>query len=289
MSKIFNIREKQFKKLVNLISEDSTEERFDEEDYIEVFIKFFRKWIEERHGEGKSSLPLSYLLLKYLDDFIEEYKLNQSIESWRGNLRNMAMIGRELIKRGKSQLQTMRPQQKFTSKFSRPLEIFVKQLGLPEYISFIIQEEKPYELKIKINVDWEKMIRSASFEKGFTTIKNEFEKKIQDFLGVEFGNPIHGELKLDFDRNPNYFGYENWVKQSLNKVIKKQIRELPQAKALHRIKFEIDDYRPVAKMTLVFKDYTPNFGYNQKKEFVEQVKNILTSAGYNSEAIKVSF
>jgi hypothetical protein len=99
-------------------------------------------------------------------------------------------------------------------------------------------------------------------------------------LGVEFGNPIHGQLKLEFGR-PDYVGVDEWVKKSLNKEIKKKIKELPGSHILHAIKFETNNPSMGGELKLSFKSW------NRRNDFIKVVKELLQSMGYNTNILKV--
>ena len=100
-------------------------------------------------------------------------------------------------------------------------------------------------------------------------------------MGVEFGNPVHGQLKLDFGR-PQYIGVDEWVKKTLNKEIKKKIRELPNSRILHAIKFETKSYELGGELKLSFKSW------NGRHDFIKNAKELLQSMGYNTNILNVT-
>ena len=100
-------------------------------------------------------------------------------------------------------------------------------------------------------------------------------------MGVEFGNPVHGQLKLDFGR-PQYVGVDEWVKKTLNKQIKKEIRGLPRASLmLHAIKFETNNPSIGGELKFSFKSW------NGRNEFLRSAKELLQQMGYNINILKV--
>jgi hypothetical protein len=100
-------------------------------------------------------------------------------------------------------------------------------------------------------------------------------------LGVEFGNPVHGQLKLEFGR-PDFIGVDEWVKQSLNKKIKKEIKTLPNSRVLHAIRFETLGSSTIGgELKLSFKSWSG------RNDFIKNVKELLQSMGYNTNILKV--
>ena len=109
-------------------------------------------------------------------------------------------------------------------------------------------------------------------------IKVELQNKIRDFLGIELGNPTHGQLEFNFDKM--YIGVDEWAKKSLNKEIKKKIRELPSARVLHAIKFETMSHNLGGELKFSFKNW------NGRNDFMKDVKELLQNMGYNTEILK---
>jgi len=205
----------------------------------------------------------------------------QFILGYRGTLGNAAKVGREFVKMGKHKLPSLRSQDKFTEKFKKPLDYFVSQLNLPDFMTINFSEETPYNVNVKLLIDWEELIKYQG-EKIFKPdeIRNELKKKIEDFLGVETGNPTHGQLAFNFSKV--YVGVDEWIKKSLNKEIKKKIKELPNAKRiLHAIKFETSSYSLGGELKFSFRSW------NGKSDFMKSVRELLKSMGYNIEILKL--
>jgi hypothetical protein len=169
----------------------------------------------------------------------------------------------------------------FTEKYKKQLSFFIEKLELPDFLKIVLTEKTPYNLSIKLNVDWEKLIKYQG-DKIFkpNDIQNELQKRIKDFLGVELGNPTHGQLSIAFDKE--YLGVEEWVKKTLNKEIKKKIKELPKSNILHAVKFETWGTRLGGQLKLSFKSWSG------RNEFTKNVKELLEQMGYNTKILGVS-
>ena len=283
MKKTLILTESELIKVVNRIVESYSDDTYDDEDYVEVFLHYFRPWIRANHGDEIGEYPLSFLVKKYISEFAEANGIRpeEVIYSYRNNLTNASNFGKRLVRMGKHKLPSLRSQDKFTEKFKKPLDYFVNQLNLPDFMTINFSEETPYNVNVKLLIDWEELIKYQG-EKIFKPdeIRNELKKKIEDFLGVETGNPTHGQLAFNFSKV--YVGVDEWIKKSLNKEIKKKIKELPNAKRiLHAIKFETSSYSLGGELKFSFRSW------NGKSDFMKSVRELLKSMGYNIEILKL--
>lgn len=283
MKKTLTLTESELIKVINRIVESYGDDTYDDEDYVEVFLQYFRPWIRANHGDEVGEYPLSFLVKKYISEFALNNGLNPDnvIFSYRNNLSNAANVGKNLVKQGKHKLPSLRSQEKFTEKFKAPLEFFVSQMNLPDFITLRFVETTPYNVRVETLVDWEGLIKSQGDAKyHIDKIRKEIRDRIQGFLGVDFGNPTHGQLRLDFG-NADYIGVDDWVKTTLNKKIKKEIKALPNSRILHAIKFGTNNPSFGGELKLSFK------GWNGRNDFIKSVKELLQSMGYNTNILKV--
>jgi hypothetical protein len=283
MKKTITLTESELVKVVNRIVESYSDEMYDDEDYVEVFLHYFRPWVKKNHGDEIGEYPLSYLVKKYIAEFAEDNGMypDQVIYGYRNNLTNASNVGKRLVRMGKHKMPSLRSQDKFTDRYKNPLEFFIRQLELPDFIKIIFIETTPYNVNVEFQVDWERLIKYQGTEKFNTEkIKKEIQEKIKSFLGIELGNPTHGQLKLDFGR-AIYVGVDEWVKKTLNKEIKKKIKELPNARILHAIKFETNNPSLGGDLKFSFKSW------NGRNDFMKNSRELLQSLGYNTNILKV--
>jgi hypothetical protein len=283
MKKTLTLTESELIEVINIIVESYNDDTYDVEDYIEIFFDNFRPWVKKKHGDEVGSYPFSYLVKKYMSEFISDFGMNpiEIAYNYRGTIGNAERIGREFVKTGKHKLPSLRSQKKFTEKYAKALEFFVNQLDLPDFMEILFVEETPYRLKVVFNIDWESLIKSEGSEKiKYSEIKQQLEGKIKDYLGVELGNPTHGNL--DFSFRKEYVGVDDWVKKTLNKEIKKKIRELPNSRILHAIRFETNSYGMGGELKLSFKSW------NYRSDFVKSVRELLQGMGYNTNILQVT-
>ena len=284
MKRSVKLTESELVKVINRIVESYSDETYDDEDYVEVFFQYFRPWVKKNHGDEIGEYPLSYLVKKYISEFALDNGMHPDnvIFGYRNNLTNAAHVGKKLVQQGKHKLPTLRSQEKFTEKYKKPLEFFLSDLNLPDFIKVEFIEDTPYKVYMKVDVDWERLIKyQGDVRPNFDVIYRELKKRIEDFLGVEIGNPTYGQLS--FNMNKQYVGVDEWVKKTLNKEIKKKIKELPNARILHAIRFEAygSSSSMGGELKLSFKSW------NGASEFIKSVKSLLQEMGYNTEILHV--
>ena len=283
MKKTLTLTESELVQVVNKIVESYSDDTYADEDYVEVFLHYFRPWVKKNHGDEIGEYPLSYLVKRHIKEFVLDNGMHPDnvIFGYRNNLTNAANIGKKLVQQGKHKLPSLRSQDKFTERYKGPLGFFISQLDLPDFIKINFTENTPYNVHIQMLVDWEGLIKSQGEERyNVNTIKKEIEDKIKGFLGVELGNPTHGQLRLNFS-HADYVGIDEWVKKGLNKEIKKKVKELPNARILHAIKFETSRPSLGGELKLSFKSW------NGRNDFMKNVKDLLQSLGYNTNILKV--
>ena len=283
MKKVLSLTESELIKVINRIVESYSDDVYNDEDYVEVFFHYFRPWVKKNHGDEIGEYPLSYLVKKYVAEFATDNGMHPDnvIFGYRNNITNAANIGKKLVQQGKHKLPSLRSQEKFTEKYKKPLEFFISELNLPDYIKFDLIEENPYNIWAIFDVNWEGLIKYQGTEKiKPDAVVKELTQRISDFLGIEIGNPTYGQLSLKLKKD--YVGIDEWIKKTLNKEIKKKFRELPNSRILHAIKFETKSYELGGDLKLSFKNW------NGRNDFIKNAKELLQSMGYNTDILNVT-
>ena len=121
-----------------MISENIDLSDYKDEDFLEVFINHFRPWVKLNHGDEVGEYPMSLLVSKYFDEFAKDLGMNERFYGARTN--NLVRAGREIVSLGKHTLKSLKSKVKFTERYGTALDMFVKQLELPDFISvYLIQ------------------------------------------------------------------------------------------------------------------------------------------------------
>ena len=115
------------------------------------------------------------------------------------------------------------------------------------------------------------------------TLLDKLKKYLRNFLGVEFGNPAYGEVDMEAGKT-NYVGLDAWVKNVLNKKLKKEIKALFKPNPIHAIKFEVHNGK--ATMKIVFLD---SFGYGTRSNTIKEIRSYLENQGYSPNVFEVEY
>lgn len=258
-----------------------------DEDYIDLFLEVFKTWLINEKGIRIQDFPTSYLLSQHMKEFSQAIGMpDQDIDylfryGHNVNFNTMKRIAQFLLKSGKKTLPSLRSQQKFTEKYKKLLDFFVKKEKLPDYAKIAFIEKIPYELDFQVIVNFEQMLKSPSGRLNSYNLFQSFKNYLADFGGIEFGNPLHGKLGIT-QLAPEYIGQEEWVKNVFEKQLKKKIKEIPGIKGkLKRMKLEIDPTRFKATIRFSF-DY-----WNDRSVFMPKIRELLESEGYNTDILQV--
>ena len=255
-------------------------EDYDDTDFIEVFIKSFRKWSSEKLSEEENNLPFSYLIRKhglpFYNDLIgynNTYITNLLTHNNSDISKIALIIGKELVKKGLQKLPSFRINTRFMDTYGKYIQRFIKNLNPPDWIKISLQSERPYEVDIFLKYDYDNFLKTDLSEDTVRSFKLRIKNFILDTLGLKIGNPIYGEIRLNFIEDTNV---EDWVKKVLNGVIKKDIKKIENAnKLVHSIRFQGLTY--TAKLQIVRKS---NTSFSDFRIFKEKVLEYLREKGY---------
>ena len=264
-----------------LIESDFETSDYGEMDLHDIFISVFRAWVKNKFPNQFDNYPLSYLIKKHFVDFAKEFELDlKEFIDYEGEINlskyRIATLIKQLVSKNKVVLPRVPTQSKITEKYKKAIDFFVKDLNLPLYATLDIQEPKPNKIQINLSFDFQNFIKTKGNIPNRHTLEIKFIEFLENYLGLEIGDPKHGEVQVHVS-NPIYNGQDEWVKNTLNKEIKKRIRELPKAKNIHSIRYSITYQRPEIKLT--FKD---SAGWNDRRELKSGVEKLLEDMGYTN-------
>lgn len=291
--KSIELRQSDILKIVNLVleqDEDLEYEQYEHLDYIHVFARVFKNWIEKTKQIKFSDYPFSFLLKKYGKEFLNKHDLSDDEDAdeadWEDyyfSTHAIQILGKEMLKRGFVNYPSLREQGTFLKRFGRALEKLKSSIELPEYVNVEFSEPQPFVLDTKVNIDFDKALKS---DDSFRFEKYSFEEKIskiiRDFIGIDIGSPVMGKLRV---RTPvvDYVGQEEFVKNILNKKIKTEIRKHNNSNVLQRIRFDVES-GPRAELKLIFKDFT---SWDQRREMKDLAQSVIDDLGFSTKKFKV--
>lgn len=263
--------------MVKRIAEQVNLNDYSAEDFYDVFFQVFRQWIFEKLGEDAKKHPMSLLLKKYGSEFAEQKGLTHRgyRSEFDSSYHSLEHYGKELVKKAHYNLPSSYKDEKFTEKYAKAIPHFVSMMELPPFIDLTFMENEPNRVRVNINVnfdDWLKYPNKYNINEHNLTEK--LKKIFENFGGVDFGNPAHGEVELTYN-SFNDKGSDEWVKKVLNKKIKTEIRGLPLGRYLHSIRFKPNNGG--GEIGLVFKERA---GYDTKRKITSESIELLKRMGY---------
>jgi len=293
MSRKIVITEEKICEIINLVLEQSVDlSDYEDEDFFDAYFILFRQWLSEKLGEDAKKYPTSFLLKKYGRKFEREIGIDnpETLEDependnkrYDFNRYQIKSLIKSLVDKGKYSLPRISIEKKFTEKYAKALPIMVERLELPDYISVEFEEEKPNKVWVKFNIDFPKMVISTdSLSRSYLNangLLTKLKSYLENFLGVEFGNPLYGQVDMN-TYDIQYKGLDEWTKNVLNKKIKKDIKNLPEGHNIQRINFEVKSGS--ATMKFVTKSW------RNRTELKNQIEDYLKRNGYNEKTLQV--
>jgi hypothetical protein len=245
----------------------------------------FRPWIKKNHGDEVGEYPMSLLVKKYINEFANEFGLSSNDLRYGNTLNQMRLIGREIAIKGIRQLPSLSKNFMFTEKFKRAIEYFISTYDLPDFVKVHLEETSPFRVRGWLTVDFEPAMKYDGNVKELHAFPREFTNLITSYLGYEIGSPAHGKIDFSFNSSVMFSGVEEWVKNVLNKKIKKEIKTLPSRGSLHSMKFNTNTNAIRGEISLI---YTRDSWYSNQNNFKDEFKQYLENLGYNPMRLIVS-
>jgi hypothetical protein len=281
MEKFSTITEKDVKRITNLVKEQVDVSEYDDSDFIEVFVKYFRPWIKKFHGDEVSEHPMSHLVKKYTADFIKDYGIEIRDRYYSNDLKKLVDIGKSIVVKGAHNLPSLKKEGRFLEKYDKGLKALIEYLDLPKFMKIKFREDKPYNVGVWIEANFDEMLKYDGEVKDNSKYMDELKNYISSFLGVEYGSPAHGNLQL-VTHGPILENEDEWVKNVFNKKIKTAIRNLPNAKGkIHSTKLNINRTNFRVNVQLTFRQGN----WRVESDINKGIKDLLLSMGYNPKRI----
>lgn len=283
MEQINSLTEQDIKRIANIVKEQIDVSEYEDSDFIEVFVKFFRPWIKKFHGDEVSEYPMSHLVKKYLKDFNKDHGVEITDRYYGDNLKKLIDIGKQLVIKGTHKLPSLKKEGRFLEKYEKGLNMLIEYLDLPVFMKIKFRENKPYNVGAWIEADFDEMLKYDGEVKESSKYMEELRNYISSFLGVEYGSPAHGNLQLQTG-GTELVGEEEWVKNVFNKKIKNAIKALPNAKGkIHSTKLNINRSGFRANVQITFRQGN----WRVESDISRGAKEILASMGYNPKRLSL--
>jgi len=266
----------------NLVLENVDLSGYDDEDFIEVLLTYFRPWVKSKHGDEIGARPFSYLFNTYLKEFCKDMGIDTGFIRYSSKTSLMSRTGREIVKLGKHSLPSLRSQRNFSVQHKRGLDIGIKMLDLPNYVNVRIVEDNPYDVTVIADVDFIQAVKDTSIERPLQQISNKISSTlirfIEETMGIKRGKPIFGELSIY--GTTNLLNFDEWVKKE-GRVIKRALADkYPNDYRQLKIRYGHN----IVELKLGFRQHT---GWNKKSEIAQYLRDLLGEKGYNTSSFNI--
>ena len=269
--------------LVHMIKKIMKESKFSysDFDYMSAFFQIFNNWLKKNTPEEFWSYPTSYLIQKYSKPFLQSLggdNARWESDDYEINKWDVQRIVDAAVKQGHYKLPSLYKEEKFTEKYKKIIPTLIEHLELPEYSQIEIIEDDPNFVKFKPQVLYANMLLADETKRlDRYNLDRKIVHFLENFIGLELGNPVHGKVEISVT-DPVLFGIDEWIKDVLNKQIKKHIRAFPEARGLKSIRFQPNVTG--GEMKLVFTGY-PSFAL--RNALRDKIKSYLQQLGYGQK------
>jgi hypothetical protein len=104
---------------------------------------------------------------------------------------------------------------------------------------------------------------------------------LETFMGIDFGNPSHGNLRLDYI--VRYNDTDKWVNNIWKKEIRKGIKVLDSDKTIHSIQLKLNG----GKVEIKVRFYDRYSIYKQSE--IVKIREYIKSLGYNMDNFNIDW
>lgn len=282
MSKIVKISESNIIKISEIIYESEIDlSIYGDDDFVEVFIINFRKWLINNVGEETKNFPLSYVINKHLKAFCDSIDgLTLDCTNYGRYGKPMVSVGQFLVKSGLENIGKTPISFKHTEKFKKLWDTAIKKANIPDFVSYELIEDKPFDVRFIITYNLEDYLRSKqkfSYNNKISDISRRVEQFLTKYGGVKFGKIQFGEV--DFKTYIQIENMDMWTNKTFATNIKNQIKMDPKvSRDVHSLRFYFDKYDNKPSVKIAYKD---SGRWQSRDESVTLLQDILIKAGFN--------
>ncbi len=270
--------------IISTITEDVDISGYSDEDFLEVFVMEFRTWIKKNHGDEIGEYPMSLLVKKYIKEFGTEYEISDYDMRYNNTLTQMTSIGRALVKKEVRKLPSLNRDIIFTKRFKKILDHFISEYNIPDFVKIHLKEETPFVVRGWMTAEFEPAMKYDGSLDEIKKFSKDLKHLITNYLGIEIGSPVHGNIDFYFQDGFTLLGVDEWVKNVLNKKIKKDIKTWGNKSVLHSIRFNPNTSKLLGEIGLVYSGSSWN---SYREIFREKLKQYLKNLGYSSKRLIV--
>jgi hypothetical protein len=234
------------------------------DDYQDYWNQFLRFYADESGKNFSKKIPISYLDKVLRDEIIEKYKLN--VPSYSS--RKYVDIVKQLIQKGAIEFETFRPEQKFTEKYANPLSKIISRIKINPKYKITVNEDRPNEIYVRVDIDTDDWLK----------LSNEDKREANNF---------HGKLNMN-GYGINIMNSDEWIKNVMNKKIKKEIKESIFSDYIQRISINFKNDK--LKISIISPRHRRmNRYWDIRTQFEKFMKDLFEKYGYNKDSFELDF
>jgi hypothetical protein len=254
------------------------------DDYQDYWNQFLRFYADETGRNLSKKLPISYLEKVLRDEIIEKYELD--VPSYSS--RKYVDIAKQLIQKGAIEFETFRPEQKFTEKYANPLSKIISRIKINPKYKITVDEDSPNEVYVRVYIDTEDWLKLSNEDKReANNFQTELKTNIKKFLGVEFGSPAHGKIDMR-GYGTIVMNSDEWIKNVMNKKIKKEIKESIFSDYIQRISIKFNNNK--LQISIISPRHRRmNRYWDIRTQFEKFMNDLFEKYGYNKESFELDF
>lgn len=250
-------------------------------DLYAAFLPFLKKYLKIKGKTFPKGMPLSNIVDLIRDEIDSDYNLEKG--GWGSEHKTKVMV-RGLAQKGLLRLPSQRPKVKFTKKYKKLLDkLFFSKINLPPHAKVIMKEDEPYNVEINTIVDWASAIKDPRFDMDdYKIMSKNLPKFLERVLNIQDmrGNPIKGDVKIDFH---TFFNNQNF--EEVMKEIKTIIRKYYGSDKIRSLRFKkLSNGRINLQIVFPYYVYT-----NEKYEIKRGITEKLEQNGINLSFINFDY
>lgn len=246
-------------------------------DLYAAFLPFLKKYLKIKGKTFPKGMPLSNIVDLIRDEIDSDYNLEKG--GWGSEHKTKVMV-RGLAKKGLLRLPSQRPKIKFTKKYKKLFDkLFFSKINLPPHAKVIMKEDEPYDVEVNTVIDWASAIKDPRFDyDSYKTVSKNLPKFLERVLNIQDmrGNPIKGDVKIDFH---TFFNNQNF--EEVMKEIKTIIRKYYGSDKVRSLRFRVSNTGKI-NVKIIFPYYVHG---NERSEIKNKISDKLRDNGLNMSFI----
>ena len=239
---------------IRILKEDIDFSNFEQEDYDDIYFFLIKEWLKAKNIDPQK-LPMSLILKKYSEEFmrdmlgddIGEMEDDEISGTWDGNRSEFIQL---LIKKGLYEMPLSIPKGGILPQYMKLLMYSLKKLNIPGNPEIVVTENVPLEWDISFRIrDFDLVAKEGKYMSNYL-IRSDVDSIIENNLGLEVGNPLHGDIKFETHIEFESDDFNLWKKKFV-KDLKSNIAEIEEREYISSFRVKMEPVK--INLTVSFK------------------------------------